>query len=304
MTPDPYPADSTQLVMDVGGSHVTASRVALSLGRAVILHRHDVELDSLADRAEILGALEAAAQPLTARDASWSIAIPGPFDYERGTGSFEGIGKFGGIAGLDLRGALAERLDTQPNRVSFLNDAGAYGIGEWAFGLDGTRPARLVCLTLGTGVGSAFVRNGVVVTSGVEVPTEGAAYTIDYDGKPLEETVSTRAIRAGYAKESGRDLSVAEIARRACVGDRSAAAAFVEAMTPLGRAIGPWLVRFDASILIVGGAMSRSWSLLEDALRAGLAETLEGRALEVRPSRLLDDAPLLGAAEWSQRSHG
>ncbi|BDZ49491.1 glucokinase [Frondihabitans sucicola] len=304
MIPDLHPADSSQLVMDVGGSHVTAARVALSSGRAEILQRNDVELDSLGSRAEILDTLEAAARPLAIGDAPWSVAMPGPFDYPLGTGSFEGIGKFGAIAGLDLRGALADRLGTRPDGVGFLNDADAYGIGEWAFGHAGPRPDRLVCVTLGTGVGSAFVREGVAVDDGDDVPLDGGAYTLAFDGKPLEETVSTRAIRAGYAARSGEDIGVAEIAQRARAGDAAAAAAFTAPMDALGRTIGPWLARFGASVLVVGGAMSRSWSLLEGALHAGLTESLSGRALEVRPSRLLDDAPLLGAAEWARRAQG
>ncbi|AMM20094.1 hypothetical protein AX769_07850 [Frondihabitans sp. PAMC 28766] len=301
MIPDHFSA--AQLVMDVGGSHVTAATVDFSPGRVGILRRVDGELDSLGTRDEILGALEAAGRPLVTQDIPWSIAMPGPFDYELGTGSFKGIGKFAAIAGLDLRAALAERLDTRPSLVSFLNDADAYGIGEWAFGQEEPRPARLVCLTLGTGVGSAFIRDGVAITSGDDVPAEGAAYTIEYDGKPLEETVSTRAIRASYAGRSGDDLDVADIARRASAGDPTAAAAFTDAMTALGRAIGPWLDRFDATALVVGGAMSRSWPLLDRALRGGLAEASKARALEVRPSQLLDEAPLLGTAEWARRSN-
>jgi glucokinase len=302
MPPATTPDDSTYLVMDVGGSHVTAAEVTLSPERAVILRRHDVELDSLGSREAILGSLESAARPLRVAGRPWSIAMPGPFDYPLGTGSFEGIGKFGSIAGLDLRQALADRLKTNPAQVSFLNDADAYGIGEWAFGGPGDRPPRLVCLTLGTGVGSAFVREGVAVTEGPEVPREGAAYTIEFDGEPLEETVSTRAIKRAYARSGGEALDVSRIAERARAGDRAAIAAFAGPMRSLGRAIGPWVARFGATRLVVGGAMARSWPLLEEPLRAGLAESPDLSELEVAPASLGDDAPLAGAAAWASRS--
>jgi glucokinase len=289
---------SSMLVMDIGGSHVTAAEVHLDGRSARVGRSRELPLDSRGGSEEILSTLEAAAAPLVSPNRTWTVAIPGPFDYERGRGKFEGIGKFGAIAGMDLHWSLASCLRTNPPQVHFLNDAAAYGIGEWAFG-DISRPDRMLCITLGTGVGSAFLEGGEVITSGALVPQDGAAHRIRFDGNPLEESVSTSAIRRDYRATAHRDLSVEAICNAARSGDALAGATLDASMEMLGRALAPWIVRFGASSMVVGGAMSQAWDVLEAPLRAGLGEACPAH---LRASALLDRAPLVGAAAWSERS--
>ncbi|WP_211282146.1 ROK family protein [Diaminobutyricimonas aerilata] len=282
-------------VLEVGGSHVTAASVALGGVQAEVVERVTVPLDAHADRATLLATLAAPATALTSATpgAEWAVALPGPFDYERGSGDFAGVAKFAAIAGVDLRGELAQRLGTDAHRIRFVNDADAYGLGEWAFG-DVGRVRRLVCITLGTGVGSAFVDEGRAVTDRADVPPHGYVHLLELDGRPLEDTVSTRAIVAAFARRTGRELTVKQIAAAAAAGDDAATDLLASTMRALGRALAPCLSRFEASALVVGGSMSRSWNVLGDPLREGL----RGSAAVVRPSTLLDSAPLLGAAHW------
>lgn len=285
--------------MDVGGSHVTAAAVSVSNDDFTIDWRTDLPLDSSASRNAILSTLvrstEAARRSGATRCAA---AMPGPFDYALGSGSFEGIGKFEALAGLDLRAALAELLDVPPADVSFINDAVAYGIGEWAFGA-GQRTDRMLCLTLGTGVGSAFLDAGSAVTRGNQVPLRGEAHTIRFDGAPLEETVSTAAIRRAYTAATGAESSVQEVFALARADDDTAETVVTSTMVALGLALGPWILRFGATTTVIGGAMSRSWDLVEPPLREGLASV--GASTTLRAATLLDDAPLVGAAVWAAR---
>jgi glucokinase len=41
-------------------------------------------------------------------------------------------------------------------------------------------------------------------------------------------------------------------------------------MRALGAALAPWLARFGASVLVVGGSMSASWDLLAEPLSEGI----------------------------------
>jgi glucokinase len=69
---------------------------------------------------------------------------------------------------------------------------------------------------------------------------------------------------------------------------------FAEVMAGLGEFLAPWLRRFGASGLVVGGSIARAWDLIGPALRPALAGL---PALEVvAPAANLDDAALLGAA--------
>jgi len=162
--------------------------------------------------------------------------MPGPFDYARGRGDFAGVGKFGSLAGVDLRAELATRLGVPGEQVRFLNDAVAYGLGEWAATAE--RPRRFVCVTLGTGVGSAWLADGEPVDTGPEVPPHGWAHLLTSGGRPLEDTVSTRAIRADFFRRTGVDADVRTIAAAVRDGEEAAGAAWGHALRALGAALG------------------------------------------------------------------
>jgi glucokinase len=284
-------------VVDVGGSHVRAARVRWDAGRPVLGARAEADLDAAGARDELLDQIAAPLDRLGA--PAWVVALPGPFDYVRGRGDFAGVGKFGALAGVDLRAALAGRLGLAPDGVHFLNDAVAYGLGEW---WDATeRASRTVCLTLGTGVGSVFLVDGDPVESGPGVPPHGWVHLLEIDGRPLEDTVSTRAIVGAYARGSGRRLAVRDVAAAAREGDVVATDVLGAAMHALAVALRPGLAAFGAEELVVGGGVARAWDLLEAPLRAGLAEGTTPVVTALRAAALLDDAPLLGAAWWFSR---
>jgi glucokinase len=286
-------------VLDVGGSHVTAALVATDGRIARVENRVDRDVDPHADRVGLLDDIAGPALALAPSASECVVAMPGPFDDATGVGSFEGVAKFASIAGLPLHTEFARRLDIAPAHVVFLNDAVAYGIGEWAFG-SAERARRSVCITLGTGVGSAFLDGGVPVTEGSTVPRDGYAFRITVHGGPIEDTMSSRAIVKAYAERTGETTTVADIAAAARAGDPAASAVLDHAVHALGLALAPWLVRFDADELVIGGSISQSWDLLEPSLRRGLEDGGGVPAL-VRRSALLADAPLVGAAEWFLR---
>ncbi|GAA5133601.1 hypothetical protein GCM10023320_60070 [Pseudonocardia adelaidensis] len=188
---------------------------------------------------------------------------------------------------------LAKELDAAD--VVFLNDAHAFGIGEWRAGTARGHD-RVLVLTLGTGVGSCFLDRGTPVSSGPDVPPEGRADLLTIDGAPLEETVSRRALlaRAG----AGPGVDVRDLAERARAGDTATESLFTDAFAALGRAVAPWARRFGASLVVVGGAIAASWDLVAAPLHAGLSD---GRAeLPVVPASS-GHAGLVGAAWWAHR---
>jgi glucokinase len=272
--------------MDVGGSHVTAALVDGS----TIVTRADADLDPHASAEQILGTIAGAGLELGQNDA-WTLAFPGPFDYARGIGTFEGVAKFGALAGLDLREELGERLAAQ---INFMDDADAYGQGEWLAGAAKGHD-RAICITLGTGMGASFLREGVAVWDGDGVPPGGNLYPFEYLGRPIEDTVSTRALLASYGQDG---VSVREVFERARAGETSARLVIEQTMEHLGTFLAPFVAEFEATILVVGGSISQSWDLIEPPLRRGLGPT----KTQTERSQLLDDAPLIGAALWARRA--
>jgi glucokinase len=294
--------NDTYAVMDVGGSHVAAALVRVDDRAAEIVELHDVPLDPTASAEDLIGTIGSAGLAIPGgNDRGWTIAMPGPFDFETGIGSFEGVGKFAALAGVDLRIALSGNMGTRADSIFFVNDADAYAVGEWFIGA-GARARRVICITLGTGVGSGFVDAGSPVSAGPDVPLDGEAHFLEYDGLPLEETVSTRAILAAYKKEHpGFDETVREIAGLAREGDESANGIFTGAMRALGVTLAPWLTRFDADRLVVGGSMARSWDLVHPSLVEGIRSVDAAPRASVVPGALGGHAPLIGAARLASQ---
>lgn len=183
-----------------------------------------------------------------------------------GVALFKGVGKFDALYGTDVRAALLHGLRQRPGDVVFLNDAHAFLTGEWSAGtVRGHR--RAVGITLGTGVGSAFLADGRICDDGPGVPPEGRMDLTEIDGRPLEDTVSRRAILARYGDPAA---DVHDIADRARAGEERARRVLDDVFTGLGAVLGPRLLDFDATALAVGGSMARSWDLVAPALSAGL----------------------------------
>jgi glucokinase len=280
--------------LEVGGTHVSAALIDVTEWRIVPDTLSRRPLDGEASARALLAAFVGAARTLETGAARWGVAMPGPFDYEHGVALFEDVGKFDSLRGVDVHAALCAGISPRPESVSFLNDADAFLLGEWLHGA-ATGYRRCAAVTLGTGVGSAFLADGEIVGSGPEVPPGGRAHRLYIDGRPLEDVVSRRSIRSAYRTATGdAEADVRDIAARARGGDHLARQVIDTAMGLLGTAMSPYLSRFGAEVVVVGGSMSASWDLFGPAFIA---------VLRNRPSVVVaedrEHAPLLGAARYA-----
>lgn len=291
-------------MLEIGGTHVTAAVVRFTdcIHDGPCSH-HGLET-SITTRwrdplpadgtAEDIGAtIGDAVRQLGAGTARcrWGVAIPGPFDYERGIGRFQGVGKFSALYGRDVAALLARHAGIAQAR--FVNDADAFGLGEYLTGAGrGFDPS--VYLTLGTGVGSTFIRAGECVHHGPDVPTDGHAFRIMINGEPLEERMSRRAIIADWLAQTGQQAEVAELAASAAAGDQRAEAVFARAFSALANGMLDYLRSFRARAVIIGGSVARSWWLIEKHLITALRAS--GSNIPVLPAARDEAAGLVGAA--------
>jgi predicted NBD/HSP70 family sugar kinase len=269
--------------LDIGGTHVTAGRVDVA-ARAVE-GRERIRLAHTASRAEVVAAITGAAASSIARDdvRRLGLAVPGPFDYTTGVSRI--AHKLHGLYGVDLRSELCGRLRLAADDVRFVNDAEAFLLGEsWAGAARGHR--RAVGVTLGTGLGSAFIEDGQIV------PRDVALYELSFRGAPVEDAISSRGLLARY----GAGSEAEDVAARADAGEDAARRALAEFGQALGEFLRPWLLAFEPGCLVVGGSIARSWELIRTGLHAELrpVESLE----TVTVAEHLDDAALLGAARY------
>ncbi|NEA37491.1 ROK family protein [Streptomyces sp. SID13031] len=275
-------------VLEIGGSHVTAAMVSAGLVERV----HRAGLDSKASAESIVGELCDAARQLPLA-SGLAVALPGPFDFAAGVAWYK-LDKFAALYGQDLGRSLRERLGLE--RIVFMNDAEAFTIGEWFAGeLRGLD--RCVGITIGTGIGSAFLDDGRAIRTGDTVPPGGELYRTSFDGRPIEDCISARAILRRYADKLGtpppRSTGVKEIAEAARAGDAVAESALVEAFQVLADALAPWLARFGATRVVLGGSIAGAFDVVAEVFPFPVSATADA-----------EHSALIGAALHFERSTG
>jgi glucokinase len=286
--------------LDIGGTHVAGARVDLASASVDPASRCWIPLSPRGARTELLGSImHAAAKAADGGVAGLGVAVPGPFDYEHGISTIRH--KLESLYGVDLRQELASALHlADAGSVRFVNDADAFLLGEWWAGAArGHR--RAVGVTLGTGLGSAFLEDGRIVETGPDVPPEGALHLVPFRGGPVEDVVSRRGLLARYG--GGRreaTLDVEHVAERARRGEARAGTAFREVASALSELLTPWIVAFAPTCLLVGGSIARAWDLLGPVLEDELVGI--ARLEVVTRASNLEDAPLLGAALHASRT--
>ncbi|MEJ5945126.1 ROK family glucokinase [Pseudokineococcus basanitobsidens] len=320
--------DGLAIGIDIGGTKVAAGVVDAG-GRVVARARRDTPTrspqaveDLIADLVEELSA--------QAEVVSVGIGAAGFVDATRSTVLFSPH-----LAWRDepLREAVElrvrERLGRRVGRRTLVeNDANAAAWAEYRFGAGRGEP-RLVCITLGTGIGGAVVQAGrlqrgrygiagefghmVLVPGGhrCECGNRGcweqyaSGNSLGRDGRELARGGSpfahTLLAGAGGDPEAVRGQVVTQAAR---AGDPAA----VEIVEDTGRWLGTGLANLAAALdpgtFVIGGGVSDAGDLLLGPAREEFRRTLTGRGYrpEARVVRaeLGPDAGLVGAADLSR----
>ncbi|MFF0343428.1 ROK family protein [Kribbella sp. NPDC004875] len=273
-------------VLEIGGSHVTAAVVAPESWDVTEVDR--AQLESQAAAEVVVEQLAQAARKLPLANGL-AVALPGPFDFGTGVAWYRAQGKFDQLYGFNLGAALAKELGI--DRLLFMNDAEAFAVGEWTAG-EVRGAERCVGVTIGTGIGTAFLADGRVVREGDTVPPGGELYKTSYAGKPLEDSISARAILRRYAERTGAEApGVKEIADQARAGETAAHEVLTACFTDLAAALGPWLERFGVTRTVLGGSISGAFDLIAAAL-----------PFPASPTHDTEHSALVGAAAHYLRS--
>ena len=237
--------------------------------------------------------------------AGIGFAIPGPFDYRNGVSKMEH--KFPDLFEKDIADELQPLLDSDgPLAMRFLNDATSFAVGEAWLGC-GQGASKVVVATLGTGFGSAFIDNGVPVVERDDVPGEGCLWYLPYADGIADEYFTTRWFIKHFAEVSGQQVNGAkEVADQARAGDTTAQAVFDHYGKSMGEFLGPWMERFAADVVVLGGNISGAHDLFGPALQSSLEPACPDAAVAV--SMLGENAAMIGAARllddrfWEQVS--
>jgi glucokinase len=276
------------LVFDVGGSHIA---VAAFNSRDMSV-RHFQELPvkpggSLETFLEAFELLSKKVLPEGISPSAVAIAIPNPFNYAEGVSYMKH--KYQYLYGIDLRQRLSRRLQCAPTQIHFLNDAAAFLIGEIHTGA-AVDVDRVVGITLGTGVGSAFAVHGEIVVSSRGVPPGGEIWNLPYGTATVENFLSSFAIQELYERETGVRAEVREIAS-AGAKQPEAGLTFEQYGKRLGEILRHTCLAFNPQRIILGGGISGAAAHFLPFAQKELADP----DIQLRTAKLGDHAALIGA---------
>lgn len=246
------------ICLDVGGTQIKAAAVSADGGLRTPLRVWDAHAGEEAEK--VLDHLASIARQAGGAQAPQDVrlAFPGPFDYENGVCQMRGVAKYDRLYGVNVRLALAQRLNLTPQRLRFCNDAAAFALGEMAFGdAAGAQRAMFVCV--GTGCGSAFGVNGRLAPEGFPgVPPGGLIYNAPFLSSCVDDHLSRRGLMALSLERMGEALDGKALAQRAKAGDREAIACFEAFGERLCDGLEPFVRAFEPQLVCLGGQITQS----------------------------------------------
>ena len=286
--------------VDIGGSHISCAAIDLAEKHYLPVTFSENELDNHAPADEIFGiwasTISKTIQKVGAENVSGiGFAMPGPFDYANGIAWFdEGVKKYENLYGLNVAEALRMKMNLSKDfPIRFINDAMAFAIAEdWIGKSAGT--SRSLAITLGTGFGSAFLRNHLPVTSGCEVPALGYVYHLPFENGNADDYFSTRGLLERFEKRTGQKLSgvkeLAVLSKKNPIANEL----FTDFGYKLGLFLKPLLENFGTEALVIGGNISNAFSLFGPSLLSHFEKNNVRARIEI--SDLKETASMIGSA--------
>jgi glucokinase len=284
---------------DIGGSHITCAAVDLVSGKILKETLTEKSVDNQAQSKIIIDTWSNALSSVLSKIPFEKVkgigfAMPGPFDYVKGISYIRGVAKYENLYGVNVMEAISDNLGLKNDvLLRFMNDASSFAVGEaWAGSASGFN--RSLSITLGTGFGSAFISKRIPIVDGTEVPKLGCIYHIPYRDGIADDYFSTRGLLRRYKMLTGKELcGVKELAALA-PADKSVNDLFIDFGDNAAQFLAPWLNKFGAEILVIGGNISHAYNLFGDVFEARLKT--EKCFCKVAISKLKEDAALLGSA--------
>ena len=259
------------IALDVGGSSVKSALLSADqqiIGKVCI---EDIESGATADMilntlaAIITGHLD---KVKTVRGIAF--AFPGPFDYEQGICLIQNQAKYESLYGINVGARLKEIIHMPALEIKYRNDAEAAILGEACYGA-GIPYSRVIGLTLGTGLGSAFIAEGVVITEGDDVPPNGWLYSFPFGNQRADDVFSTRGLLARLRERGIHATDIASALQKGNEDSNALEESFASFGADLGLFLNPFVEDFRADGVLVTGGISEAWDRFAPSLVRSLS---------------------------------
>ncbi len=295
--------------VDIGGTNL---RVGVVDGLSII-HEHRCHADfsgicgahdpSTAWRSIIASISEVLNEVLLTYPEVTSIGIGFPGFIDPHNGHVAQSPNLPGLLNVDLAGDLSTKIKRP---VVVENDALAAAFGEYQL-MKVPLSEGLIYVGLGTGVGGGLIQAGNPVVGEHGYAMEVGHIITSPNGRLcgcgnhgcLEQYASATGISKNYQELAGAHLTAHEIAKLATQGNSHAKQAYEIAAKALAQSLAHILKVVDVKRVVIGGGVSRAWSLMEEVfdqqLNTDLIPVLRGR-VQIETSSTGDKAGIVGAA--------
>ncbi|WP_316785891.1 ROK family protein [Pedobacter frigiditerrae] len=287
--------DSIAIGADIGGTHITAALVDLKEKRILPGSFIREKIDSHGSQEQIMEAWsETILKVRQGRNVNKvSLAMPGPFDYDKGICLIKNQNKYENLYGLNIKELLAAKLKNEPEDISMVNDAASFLQGE-VFGGSASGFKNVIGLTLGTGLGTCTYHNGKANNANLWQHPFKAGIAEDY--------LSTRWFTKRYHELTGININGVKELTELVGKDPRVKRIFNE----FGDNLGDFLTEFASlahpEVVILGGNIAKSFRLFKRTLLNNIQDKFP--EIKIKIAVLGEEAALMGAASyWKDNIH-
>ncbi|XCF05969.1 ROK family protein [Tamlana crocina] len=286
--------------VDVGGSHISCMGFDLESEQLLPESFSESHVNSHGSPDEVIKAwgnvIKKTIDKIDVNNlAGIGFAMPGPFNYVNGVSCFNGQnGKYEHTYGMNVRERLSEFLNlSQPVKIRFINDATAFALGEAKFGKAKTNKS-ILSITLGTGFGSAFIKSGVPVVDGNEVPQDGCLWHLPFENATADDYFSTRGLINRFEQKTGYKCKGVKDIVALCETNPDAKQLFADFGKNIGVFLNPWIQKSNIDVIVLGGNISRAYPLFGEAMQTYFDS--ENVSVEIVVSDLKEKSAFMGSA--------
>lgn len=292
--------------VDVGGTNIKMG--VLDASGQVIARSHFATKAFTSSRIKLIDALSAnilrmiAEAGVTKKQVKGiGIGLPGPIDFKAGIVRF--LPNIPGWKNVPLKRLLEARLHIS---VFIDNDVKMITLGEWQKGA-GRGYQDLICLTLGTGVGSGLVLGNKLYRGTHNAAGELGHLPLNEKGPKcncggygcLESYIGNqRLVNRANVMMGRRDMSVERMYELANEKNVKALKFWEETATHLGNGLTAIVNLLNPQIIIIGGGVSHNHKFLFKTAQKVIdsrAMLTHRKKIKIVKSALSNDAGLIGA---------
>lgn len=294
------------LGVDVGGTNI---KIGLVSPKLKVIDRTGFATKSFASDKkklirEIAGHIETLVEKngLTRKDIKGiGIGLPGLVDTPGGVVRF--LPNIPGWRNVPLKAQLEKRLNIS---VFLENDVNLITLGEWRYGA-GRDAKNMICMTLGTGVGSGLILDGHLYRGPGFAAGELGHMPLNEHGPScgcggygcLETYVGNKRLAARAEKMTGRkNVTLEEMNKLAKQGNKKAVKFWEEAATHIGNNLVGVVNLLNPQRIVIGGGVSNNHQFLFKTINAVIrkrAMPTQAAMVKIIRAQLGNDAGILGA---------